>query len=458
MNEVAVMNKINESDKDYQKDLGDGLILRRAIPQDSDALTDFNGRIHGPDDSEEPEERVAVWTRDLFERPHPTFEISDFTLVVDTKTDTIVSSLNLISQTWSYAGINFKVGRPELVGTDPEFRGRGLIRAQFEQIHQWSSKRGEMLQAITGIPYYYRLFGYEMALDLGGGRAGFRSQIPQLDEGQDEPFRIRPASETDLTFLVDLYAQASQRYLVSCFRDKSTWHYELNGKSPQNVNRTEIKIIETESGDPVGYFLHSAFRWGAMMAATGYEIKPGISWAAVTPTVIRYLCSIGEEYPTESGEDKEFGEFGFWLGGEHPVYKVIPDRLPRVRHPYAWYLRVPNLPAFIRHIASELEARLADSFLVGYSGVLKITFYHSGLRLVFKQGRLVEVDDWNPTPHGHSGEAGFPELTFLQLVFGYRNLEELKYAFADCWTKSDQISALLEALFPKRASRVWPIS
>jgi hypothetical protein len=195
-----------------------------------------------------------------------------------------------------------------------------------------------------------------------------------------------------------------------------------------------------------------------MMPATGYEIKPGHSWAAVTPTVIRYLCTLGEEYPTETGKDKEYGAFGFWLGGDHPVYKVIPGRLPRVRDPYAWYIRVPDLPGFIKHIAAVLETRLADSPLAGHSGELKITFYRSGLRLVLKEGRLIEAEEWVPTPHGHSGDAGFPELTFLQLVFGYRDLEELKYAFADCWTKNDQASVLLESLFPKQVSRVWPIS
>ena len=32
-------------------------------------------------------------------------------------------------------------------------------------------------------------------------------------------------------------------------------------------------------------------------------------------------------------------------------------------------------------------------------------------------------------PVGHSGEAGFPELTFLQLLFGYRSLDELSVVF-----------------------------
>jgi hypothetical protein len=37
-------------------------------------------------------------------------------------------------------------------------------------------------------------------------------------------------------------------------------------------------------------------------------------------------------------------------------------------------------------------------------------------------------------------------------------LEELKHAFADCWTANSEGRALLEALFPKMPSGVWPVS
>jgi len=80
------------------------------------------------------------------------------------------------------------------------------------------------------------------------------------------------------------------------------------------------------------------------------------------------------------------------------------------------------------------------------------------MRLVLEDGRLATVEDWKPNPDRNSGDAGFPGLTFLQLLFGYRSLAELKFAFADCWTKGDQTGILLDILFPKMASSVWPVS
>jgi hypothetical protein len=440
------------------RDLGNGLILRRSTNADTEKLVEFNSKIHSDLGPETPDTRVGVWVHDLMTKAHPTFHPEDFTIVEDTADGKIVSCLNLISQTWSYGGIPFGVGRPELVGTLPEYRNRGLVRAQFDVIHQWSAERGEKVQAITGIPYYYRIFGYEMGLELHGGRAGFLAHIPRLKEGETEPYRIHPAVETDLPFIAALYAQAGERYRMYALRDEALWRYELTGADPLNVNRMELELIETAAGEPVGFIGHPNFVWGAMMVALLYEVKPGVSWLDVTPSVIRHLATIGETLPPPIGEKEPFQSFGFWLGTEHPVYRLIPDRLPRQRPPYAFYVRVPDLPDFIRTIAPVLEERLAASPIVGYTGELKITFYRDGLRIAFEKGKLTASEPYKPAPAGHSGNALFPELTFLQLLLGYRSLDELRYAFADCGAYGDEVNAVLNTLFPKQASLVWPIS
>lgn len=439
-------------------DLGDGLILRRSTPEDAERLSAFNAHIHGDPDEDKPDERVGIWTRDLLEKPHPTFNPGDFTIVEETHSGKIVSSLNLISQTWSYNGINFKVGRPELVGTLPEYRNRGLVRRQFEVIHKWSSERGQLVQAITGIPYYYRQFGYEMALDLDGGRAGHLLQVPQLKNGEHERYQLRTANETDIGFIAELYQAGCQRSLVSCVRNSELWQYEINGKSECNITRSKLSIIETQTGEPVGFLCHNCHSKGTRMIATTYELKPGVSWAAVTPGVIRYLMATGKECVERGKQAQPASSFGFWLGTEHPVYQVLHDRLVEKHPPYTWYLRVPDLPGFIRLIAPVLETRLEQSVFCGHSGEFLVTFYKNGMRLKIENGQLVTCESWQPRQTNQPLMAAFPGLTFLQLLFGYRTLDELHYAFPDCWYASDEIYGLLGILFPKRSSDVWPIA
>jgi hypothetical protein len=78
--------------------------------------------------------------------------------------------------------------------------------------------------------------------------------------------------------------------------------------------------------------------------------------------------------------------------------------------------------------------------------------------MAFEKGHLAGVQAWKPEPLGHSGDAAFPSLTFLQLLFGYRSLDELAYAFPDCWWEHDDAYGLLKALFPKQASHVWGVT
>ena len=440
------------------ENLGGGLVLRRAQRADAEALVAFNTRIH---EEEDPGmgEAIGAWTSDLMTGEHPEVDATDFTLVVDTATGEIVSSLNLISQTWTFAGIPFRVGRVELVGTDPKYRQKGLVRAQFEVVHQWSAERGHRLQAITGIPWFYRQFGYEMGLTLGGGRIGYPTSIPTLNKDEPEPYHIRPAVEADVAFITETDAFAGGRRLVYCVRNEKNWRYEITGRADNNVNRRAICIIETLVGEPVGFLVQGLRLWDGRVWLSGYELKEGASWTAVTPTVLRYLKEIGVLYAKEKGTDEEpgvFKEIGFILGAEHPTYTFSKDWLPRGRKPYAWFLRLPDMRGFLQLIQPVLEARLAESPLSGSTGTLAIHFFRAGLRLRFEAGLLKEITPWDPRAE-KGGDASFPDLTFLQLLVGYRSFDELDDAFADCFAKDEPTRAWLNALFPKQPSNIWPV-
>lgn len=435
------------------RDLGNGLVLRRSTPEDADALAEFNGTIHGADELDK--QRVATWTRDLLTRPHPTLNPDDFTIVEEASTGKIVSSMNLIPQTWSYEGIEFGVGRPELVGTAPEYRNRGLVRIQFEEVHKWSAERGHLVQAITGIPYYYRQFGYEMALDLGGRRFGFEGNLPKRKDDQEEPYHIRPATEADLPFIAGLYRHAIRDSMIACPRTPEIFKYELDGQSEDSSDHYLMFLIEDPSGEPVGYFQHPNCIGRTGVSAIWYQIKPGASWLAVTPTVVRHLWAKGQEYARRDG--KPCTSFGFILGAEHPAYEALGRNLPSVQPPYAWYLRVTDLPGFLHHIKPVLEKRIAESIAACHTREIKISFYRDGLRLVLENGRLASMEPWKPSPEDE-GNAAFPGLTFLQILFGYRGCDELKYAFADCWWENEDDRTLINILFPKKRSDVFPIA
>jgi hypothetical protein len=440
------------------ENLGNNLLLRRSTPEDVEALAKFNGLIH-VDPNEDFAEHISLWIKELLSGQHPTFNTKDFTIVEDTTTGEIVSSLCLIDQTWSYEGIQFPVGRPELVSTHPDYRRRGLVRKQFEVVHQWGEERGHKAQFITGIPWYYRQFGYEMAVNLVGGKVAHLPGIPQLKEGEEEKFTFRVAEEKDISFITEVYNFGTRRSMLSCVRDEEIWRYELIGRDPNSALYAQIQIIENLSGKPVGYLLLDPMLHRGNLALWGYELAEEASWMDATPAVLRKLNEIGESFARrDSTEEKsvELKALDFKLGEDHPAYHVNPWALSHCKPPYAYYMRVPDVPDFLSMISPVLEERLSKSYAAGYSGVLKLTFYTKGVILTFEDGKVKAVAPWEK-PVQEKASALFPDLTFLQLLFGYRSYDEVKAAFPDCYSYKNDAEVLLRILFPKKTSRVYEL-
>ena len=105
-----------------------------------------------------------------------------------------------------------------------------------------------------------------------------------------------------------------------------------------------------------------------------------------------------------------------------------------------------------------LGDRVSAAIAVSYSREIKISFYRSGLRLVIDHGHITTIEPWKPNLYPDEGNIAFPNLTFLQMVFGYRTYEEIHYALPDCWCDSHDVRVLINILFPKKSSNIYPVA
>jgi GNAT superfamily N-acetyltransferase len=439
--------------------LGDGLVLRTATPADIPGLVAMHTAEDG--DPTAGAERSEAQLRDLLERPHPTFSGRDMTLVEETASGRIVSAQHFSEHTWAYGGVRFPVGEVEHVATHPAYRRRGLIRAQTAVMHRWAEERGCLAIAINGIPWFYAQFGYELALERWSGGHLVRGAIPPLADGVAEPYDLRPAAAADLPFIEAVYDWARRRYLVSYVREPRHWRYDLDGRAPSNPWHRRLFVIASGSGERVGFLSFDPHR----LAVDAYELAEGVPWLAVTPSVARAVDRLAAEGEGAGAARRPRLNFG-WLGSAHPAFRACPSLFAPVPWEAAWYVRLPDLPAFLRRIAPALEGHLARSAAAGYSGALGISFYRDGgVRLAFERGRLGSVEPWAgaraykpylPTPPGEA-TAWFPDLIFYQLLFGYRSLADLEHAFVYRVGATEPARALLEALFPTQPSYILPV-
>lgn len=446
------MTNPTETPSDILRDMGGGVILRRLAERDLDALYAMYTAIFN--------DGAAAAARAIIDGYVPVGARDLFVVAEDTATGQLVSSLCLLQKTVAYEGIPIMTGMPEFVLTQPEYRRRGLIRAMMDIVHEWSAARGDLMQIIGGIPNYYRQFGYDMTLELDATRVGFKAYVPKLTEGETDGYTLRPATLDDAPFISATMAYGSQRYGITDVVTQAFWEGWLRHTQDKQPYHRVFRIIETAAGEAVGFMVHGGqLRADHQLAVTRLELKPGVSWLAVSLPVLRYLVATGEEYGQREG--KEFGTYNFALGIDHPIYEVLHDKLPRIQPPYAWYVRIPDLVAFIRHIAPALEARLARSLLPGHTGAIRLSFYRSGIRLAFVDGKLVTVEPYTPmlgegqAGMASGGDAFFPDLTFYQLLLGRYDADELMARYTDCLIQVDGPRALLRAIFPPRLSDVW---
>ena len=425
------------------RELGDGLVLRRASAGDVDALEHFNRAVQSDPPDFEPETWCATWTRELMTR-HPTARPEDFLLVDDTGKRRVASTLCFLDHTFLYEGVEVPAGQTELVGTHPDYRRRGLIRAQMDTVHAWSAERGQLMQLIDGIPWYYRQFGYEMALETQGGRSLLAAPAGEATG------RLREAREDEAPALVLAYEAVSARSVLSCAHPESHARLEIAGRTG-SLRWRGIAVLESDSGEPLAVVSHYPVLIGGRLYVVLVEPVDGAPWSALAQPVLHGLWKLGGELAKEPGSALD--AVVFRLGTRHPLYEVAGGRFTETLRPYGDYLRVPDLPAFLRRVAPALEARLAASAFAGHDGVLEIDAYTEGWRLHWRKGRLEDIERFRPTTEVH-GKARFPDRTFLHLVFGHRSLDDVHGFFPDCVVSDPETRGLLEALFPKRPSNL----
>lgn len=443
----------------FRRDLGDGLVLRWSTIEDTEQIATLHGLVHREQADAPPNAHYIRQIRGLMNGDYPLMGPEDFGIIEDKSREgnPVVASTCLWKHTWTYEGIPFGVGRPEAVATHPAYRHRGLIRALFEMVHARSEAEGDLVQAITGIAYFYRQFGYEYALELEDRRATPLVLIPKAQEDEPERYALREATAHDIPVMEELYKRRQKHSIVSELPTRKLWLYEIETWKQHPELRhtfTFLRIVDAE-GKTVGFVACDAYRRGRAMGVWLLEFVEGVNMQRVLPSVLRALCAYGLGIKPILPDTEAFQEISFSLGTTHPVHELLGEALDHPREPpYAWYIRVKDLPAFLLHIAPALEQRLATSSVAGLSQEIKLNFYRGGLRMVFERGRLVGAEDWQTPIYGSPADGAFPPLVFLQVLFGHRNIEALRQIFPDVWV-SGEARPVLRALFPTRPSFVF---
>lgn len=418
--------------------------LRKADLADMPEIMAFDEAIHA-------DKRLSVTIQDLLDSGK--MAAKDFLVARDAASGKVVSSCCLIPQNIQYGGIPLKAGQPELVGTDPAYRRMGLISQQFAELHRWSEARGDDLQIIAGIPNFYRQYGYEMTISLQARRVGPLSALESLPM-EPSSLIVQAAVAEDIPALMRLFAEEAKRALVAHTWSELDWQYTLLDCEKGGCAAKSISLIRRADGTLLGALKIQRFLEDENYYILGAEIDSAVtSWEEVIPAILQYYKSAAHQAMQE--DQKTIQQVGIQISTNHPLHARLAHVFPQENSGYSWYVRVPHLLEFIKKITPVLEENLQNSPYQGLNRVVKVNAFSIGFEMEFLKGKLIRIDPWQP---GSWEEGDFlcPEKVFYHLLFGHRSFTELHTIYTDCYAKKDT-GILIDALFPKRISYLYPV-
>ena len=170
--------------------------------------------------------------------------------------DRVVSTATLLDESLvvRHAGgqLELAAGQVEFVATASEYEGRGLVRALMAWAHERSAAQGHDLQVMIGIPYFYRLFGYEYAVDIPPA-----CRVRELPAATDDVV-VRRAVAPDVSGLDRLQDTAQSTVDVAMPRSTAEWRWLLGADSSTTwVAERNGSMVATcrASGDDDGVLL-----------------------------------------------------------------------------------------------------------------------------------------------------------------------------------------------------------
>lgn len=222
---------------DVVRSLAGGLLLRTARPSDLEQIGDLLV------DRGEPVDRLDH--RLVVEDP----ELGWPACAVVVDGERVVSTALLLDETLRLADVVLPAGQVELVATHREYEGRGLVRALMGWAHERSAAQGHLLQVMIGIPYYYRLFGYEYAIDIPGAHP---LAVPPTDVGGDPGVSLRRAEPRDIPALVALQDAAQRAADVTMPHPPARWRSLLQHSASTTwvLEREGAAVASARTGPP----------------------------------------------------------------------------------------------------------------------------------------------------------------------------------------------------------------
>jgi predicted N-acetyltransferase YhbS len=340
----------------------------------------------------------------------------------------VVATVGLLATQLRLGTVDLPVGQPEFVATDPAHQGRGLAGGLLRMVQAWSEERGDLVQVITGIRYFYRQFGYSYGLV----RAPEIVVAPEQDLVVPPGWEVRAAEAGDVDRIRALQVSAQAGVDVAMPFAPNLW--------PAFLEMAAAPLLVGVKDGRVESFARLRLGPDAAPRSPVYVQAVAASPSAAVMGVQAMLAGAQVRNPgaTLVVADRD--------GSATRAVVGVGPCAARVAHRKWVYVRVPSLARVLSALTPVLDDRLSRSSYARESAELTISLYRSSVRLVIAGGRVVEVSS-GPGVHepDEDGAVGIPPELVPLLLFGEGGVAVLE---DDPDVYLGAFGPLMAALFP----------
>jgi len=330
----------------------------------------------------------------------------------------------LIPQKWSIDGVELNVAEMGCVGTVPEHRRKRIQWILNKEFDEYAKSKGYDMCVLAGIPYFYRQFGYQYAVELD-----YETKIEVNKLPEETSLVSREFKEEDIPQAQSLLEQTQNRYLVHSIRTPKMWKMQQETGTYGAEPFKSTAILDDHK-------LVAYYRW----------------WVEEEVFNVKELALMSESYIEEVAacirqetEKKGAKRIKTKLSDEDAFSKYLSGLGAEKIKPYGWQIKLLDPRSFLEKMGPALEKRLADSEFKGLTKELRMNFWKYKIKLEFKDGKLVLVE--------HVSEAkrvlGMNPYASIQLFLGFRSREDLEYAYPDFYIRGGN-EGLIDVLFPRK--------
>ena len=306
-----------------------------------------------------------------------------------------------------------------IVGTHPNFRNRGYIRALIEDSIHWMEKSNQCMAIVHGLKELYPKFGFAPCIP------NYRIHIPiKIAKQFQLECNFRLIEEVDVQRVLNLWRKTNDGRNCAIMRSNQWWEWRSRTKD------AEILVIEHLNGiEAYVQLAPSTPGYGGPdeLRVLDVAIQNEVAAKKVMALLVSKLRQRkNKRIVVTIPPDSPFGKFCFEQGAECCITKADTRML-----------RIINLHSLFYTLLPELSHRLAHSEYKDWAGTLALCTDIGHVILEIKNGSI----NISESKELANVIIDISQAKLTQIVTGYKSPSD----FPEC----QRSLPLLQALFPK---------